>query len=192
MQYIILSDGQGSRWNNYMGITKQEAIINGERIIDRICRLLKDCNQEHIKILSSNPNHSNNMSIRIESKYKDLMKHMVAYDYLDQETTLLYGDTYYEEEAIKQIIEDRIDDVMFYGNEKAIVGVKIKDYSFFKQIINKASIDEHSIYNCFRNIDKKYRFKSVGYTFSNINTSEDYERIKKEKENYKKLVLKNE
>ena len=53
MQYIILSDGKGSRWNNYMGITKQEAIIDGERIIDRTCRLLRDNNQKDVKVFES-------------------------------------------------------------------------------------------------------------------------------------------
>ena len=28
MKFIIMSDGKGTRWNNYLGITKQEVIIN--------------------------------------------------------------------------------------------------------------------------------------------------------------------
>ena len=192
MQYIILSDGKGSRWNNYMGITKQEAIIDGERIIDRTCRLLRDNNQKDVKVLSSNPNHSNNLSVRIESDYENVFMHEFAYDYLNQETTFLFGDTYYEEDAITQIIKDKPEDVMFYGNETAIVGVKVVDLDLFKKVIGLADDPEKFIYHYFKHLDGKYRFKSVGRTFTNINTSEDYERLKKLKEQENKRLLKDD
>lgn len=41
IQYVIMSDGKGTRWNNYMNITKQEIVIDGENLLERISRQIK-------------------------------------------------------------------------------------------------------------------------------------------------------
>lgn len=50
MKYIILSDGKGTRWNNYLEITKQEVIINNERLIDRTIRMILERSTDDIYI----------------------------------------------------------------------------------------------------------------------------------------------
>lgn len=50
MKYIIMSDGKGTRWNNYLGITKQEVIINNERLIDRTIRMILERSTDDIYI----------------------------------------------------------------------------------------------------------------------------------------------
>ena len=65
MKYIIMSDGKGTRWNNYLGITKQEAIINNERLIDRTIRMILERSTDEIYILSSNQNHENKYAKRM-------------------------------------------------------------------------------------------------------------------------------
>ena len=51
MKYIIMSDGKGTRWNNYLGITKQEVIINNERLIDRTIRMILERTTDDVYIL---------------------------------------------------------------------------------------------------------------------------------------------
>ena len=42
MKYIIMADGKGTRWQNYNDIPKHFIEINGEKIIERTVRLLRD------------------------------------------------------------------------------------------------------------------------------------------------------
>ena len=37
-----MSDGKGTRWNNYMDTTKQTISINGENLLQRTIRLLHE------------------------------------------------------------------------------------------------------------------------------------------------------
>lgn len=66
-----MSDGKGTRWNNYMNTTKQTISINGENLLQRTIRLLH------------------------ENEIYDIM---FAFDYLEEPTTFLYGDTFYSDE----------------------------------------------------------------------------------------------
>ena len=45
MKIFILADGNGKRWNNYLGVPKQLIKIDGETILHRICRL---CHEQGI------------------------------------------------------------------------------------------------------------------------------------------------
>ena len=38
---VIMADGKGMRWNNYMGIPKHFAVVKGEELISRIIRLIR-------------------------------------------------------------------------------------------------------------------------------------------------------
>jgi len=176
MKYIIMANGKGTRWNNYMGISKQEVIINGERLLDRIVRQIKERTDDKVFISSSNKNHENINAERIVSKYNDGNHQQYVYDYLDDETTYLYGDTYYMDEAMDIIINDSVDTINFYGNESAIVGIKVKNYELLKAVIDDMP-DNCSIYHAFDFMSDKRKFISVGQTFYNINKPTDYEEL---------------
>ena len=135
MQYIIMSEGKGTRWNNYLGISKQEAEINGERILDRTIRLLREMTNDPIYISSMNLKHENKNALRIVPHYNDYFHRKYVYEFLNQSTIYLYGDTFYNQEAIDIIINTETNDVLFFGNEKAIIAVKVQDYIFFKKVI---------------------------------------------------------
>ena len=42
MKYYILANGDGKRWGNYMGVPKQLLEIDGETILHRMVRLLRE------------------------------------------------------------------------------------------------------------------------------------------------------
>ena len=187
MKYIIMSDGKGTRWNNYLGITKQEAIINNERLIDRTIRMILERSTDEIYILSSNQNHENKYAKRIVSKYDDYFHKKYAYDYLDDSTTYLYGDTFYDEKTMDIIINDICENISFYGNEHAIVAVKVTNYKLLKSIIDNSDDSLHSLYHLFDNFEEYRTFVNVGDGFVNINTPNDYINLIKDD---KRLVLK--
>lgn len=187
MNYIIMSDGKGTRWNNYLGITKQEVFINGERLIDRTSRLIFEKTNKGVYILSSNPKHNNKYSTRIVSSYQDYFHKKYAYDYLDDSTTYLYGDTFYKEETLDIIIKDICEDIIFYGNEKSIIAVKVNNYQLVKKIIDGANNDTYSLYHLFDEYEKHRKFFNVENGFVNINTPDDYLNLIRDE---KELVLK--
>lgn len=180
MKYIVMSAGQGSRWNNYLGITKQEAKINGENLLERIVRLIKkyDSNSKII-IVSNNCNHYVEGAELHSPIYNDYYKSKYTFELIDEEVTYLYGDTFYEDEIIDKIVNSEIEDIMFYGNSKAIVGLKVKDYICFSKLINVYN-GTGSLYKHFKkkseedNVD---RFYYVGSEYYNINTAKNYEEL---------------
>lgn len=187
MKYIIMSDGKGTRWNNYLGITKQEVIINNERLIDRTIRMILERSTDDIYILSSNQNHESKYAKRIVSKYDDYFHKKYAYDYLDDSTTYLYGDTYYDEKTMDIIIKDICGNISFYGNEHAIVAVKVNNYMLLKSVIDNSDDSFHSLYHLFDNFEDYRTFVNVGDGFVNINTPNDYVNLIRDD---KRLVLK--
>ena len=181
MKYVIMAAGKGTRWNNYLGITKQEAVINNESILERIVRLIleKDSNAKII-ILSNNKNHFVNNAILHSPEYSDNYRSKYAYELIDEPMIYLYGDTFYERDSINKILEPNNTEILFYGNSKAIVGLRVNDYEMFKNGINSFN-GSGSLYRFFKNTlsnnEEKY-FMNIGNEFYNINYGEDYVRLK--------------
>lgn len=42
MRIFILANGKATRWENYMGVDKQLIVIDGEPLLNRTVRLLKE------------------------------------------------------------------------------------------------------------------------------------------------------
>jgi len=69
MYFIIMADGDGKRWNNYLGIPKHLVEINGEPIIKRTVRLLKENGVNNIIITSRDERY--NFAKRIPQSNRD-------------------------------------------------------------------------------------------------------------------------
>ena len=137
MRYVIMADGKGTRWNNYNDITKHFCVINGEPIILRTVRLLKECGINDIVITSHNPAYDIEGALRYAPLNNIEEIDRFTYELLDDEVTFLYGDTYYEEKTIESIVKSKTDKILFFGNDKSIVAVKVIDHVLFKNMINK-------------------------------------------------------
>ena len=185
MKYIIMDGGKGTRWNNYSGITKQEAIINGENLLERIVRLIYEFDENaNIIILSNNEAHRVPTTTLHSPLHSNYYKNKYCYELIDEPLIYLYGDTFYERDSIRKIIEMADGDVLFYGNSKAIIGLKINNVELFKQALDLYR-GPGSLYNYFKKlsqIDNKDRFRFVGNEFYNINYGKDYESLKKVEE----------
>lgn len=134
MKYIIMADGKGTRWNNYNEIPKHFIRIGGERIIDRCVRLLHEAEPDCEIIITS---HDERYDIPGTSRYEPL-NNILEIDRFTEELIaddicFMYGDTYYSEEAIDTIINTAAKDVLFFGNGKSIIAVKVSDGELFRE-----------------------------------------------------------
>ena len=110
MKVFILADGDGKRWNNYSGVEKQLIKIDGETLIDRMCRL---CHENGIKknnliILGK---FKNDYAINDKFENCSLKRQLflaIAKKY-NEPFILLNGDCYYTESIIKDCINRNIE-----------------------------------------------------------------------------------
>lgn len=121
MKYIIMCGGKYDHFQT----PKQLSVVNGETLLERTMRLLKENGITDIYISSNNP---------IFKKYGNLLEHENSYKYengkiygywvdayypLNEPCVYLHGDVYYSEDAIKQIINLNPKVNTFIGNEIA-------------------------------------------------------------------------
>lgn len=129
MKYVIMSAGKGTRWNNYLGLPKHLIKINGETLLGRTTRLLKENGITNYVITTSDNRYKQYGNTK-EQTYNDC--EVDRFDPVrDKEICYLYGDVYYTEEAIKTIIETPTDEILFFGSDYEIFAIKIVDKKLF-------------------------------------------------------------
>lgn len=121
MQVVIMCGGE---YDNFT-TPKQLSVVNGEILVERTIRLLKENGITDIYISSNNPRfdvygkrleHTNTYKYRkgeIHGYWVD------AYYPMEEPCIYLHGDVYYTEEAIKKILNYKTDKNVFIGNEIA-------------------------------------------------------------------------
>lgn len=138
MRYIIMADGKGSRWKNYKGIPKHLVEINGEKIIQRIIRLIRELDpQSEIIVTSHNPAYEFDGAVRYEPRNNNLEIDRFTEELIVDNICFLYGDTFYTKECMEKIINQELAQLTFFGNTKSIVGIKVKDGALFREHIDK-------------------------------------------------------
>lgn len=191
MKYIIMADGKGSRWNNYKNVPKHLIEVNGEALLARTVRLLHEFDKDAEVIITS---HDERYEFEGSTRYEPNSNHLeidrFTYELIEDNICFLYGDTYYTEDTIKKIVDTDTSDVLFFGNSKSIVAVKVKDSSLFKKHVDNVRklFLENKIKNCkgwqvyqsFQNLefDKKEikdKFIVVDNETIDYNTPDDYE-----------------
>lgn len=119
-----MADGKADRWNSdaqgteLEGIEKQLVPINGEPILHRTVRLLKENGITDIWITSHNPEFEVEGTTRYEPENNiyEIDKLLSCKPIWQSPTMFLYGDVFYSEEAMKTIVETPIlDRWLFFG-----------------------------------------------------------------------------
>ncbi len=150
MKYIIMCGGTYKKWETPKHLTK----INGERLVDRTIRLLRENGIEDIYISSNNPifdscgvprlEHDNNYTL---TKDGNTGYWLDAFYPTEEPITYLYGDVYYSDNCIKTIINTPTDDVLFFASTipcrpnyfkqwEEPFGFKVVNQRRFRQCIN--------------------------------------------------------
>ena len=127
MVYVINAGGVYKGWETPRWLSK----INGEVLIERTIRLLKENGVTDIYISSNSDmfdyigekrlvNVAN--SFIHETKTEPREGYWIdAFAKLTIPVTYLYGDVYYSDECIKKIVETPTDDILFFGAKKQLI-----------------------------------------------------------------------
>ena len=131
MKYIIMAGGKYEQWET----PKQLLKVNGEVIIERTIRLLRENGIKDIAI-STNNSIFDYLGI-------PLLQHDNSYEYKDgklygywvdafyptqEETCYIFGDVYFSEEAIKTIIETKTEDIELFGSAPPFADIYSKKW----------------------------------------------------------------
>lgn len=202
MKYIIMADGKGTRWKNYQNIPKHLIKIDGEILLERTVRQLNNQDKNAKVIITS---HDKRYEFKGATRYEPLNNVLeidrFTEELIEDNICFLYGDTYYTDETINNIINSKVDDILFFGNQKSIVAIKVKNSKLFKKHISnvKKLYLNNKIKNCkgwqvyqsFQNLefDKKQikdKFVIVDDETIDYNTPKEYENRKQNKVDDKK------
>ena len=190
MKYIIMADGHGSRWNNFMGHSKHEICVNGETLLERTVRLLheEDADAEVI-ITSHNPELSVAGAVRYEPQNNVLEIDRFTAELIADDVCFLYGDVLYSAEAIRTIIGCTGAPVSFCGSEKSICAVVVKDGATFDKLYREvrerflegkiAECKGWQVYHLYEGLPLEGRGIGKSYVFvdsftRDFNTPEEY------------------
>lgn len=156
MRFLIACSGHAKRWENYMGVPKHLIEINGERLLDRTIRLIRNKADKNDKInvvafkkIYKTP-YSTLRVPRYEIK-EEKEKHF-EYPFLyvskkwwsvDDTTVILLGDVYFTEEAMNTIINNarKSNQYAFYGRDNASTFTGCSYGEIFGISISHESVD---------------------------------------------------
>lgn len=125
-RYIIMANGSGVRWGNHGGIPKQLIEIEGETLLGRTTRLLHDYDERaEVVIASSNPLCVADGALRYAPKCNEYEIDRFVPELVEDGCCFLYGDVFYTPSAIEEILGNSNDSLLFFGNAKSIVAVKV-------------------------------------------------------------------
>lgn len=113
MRYVIMAAGKGTRWNNYMGVPKHLIKINGETLLGRTTRLLKENGIENFVITGSDKRYAEYGKL-VPQTDNDCEIDRFEESIVEGSICYLYGDVYYTENAIKTIISTEVNDIKFF------------------------------------------------------------------------------
>jgi len=136
MKYIIMAAGAGTRWNNYLGVPKHLIEINGETLLARTTRLLKENNITDYVITCSDPRYAQ-YGPTIPQTDHDCEIDRFEESVIDGPVCYLYGDVYYSEDAIKTIINESNGNILFFGSHQEIFAIKVENIDLFLQYKHK-------------------------------------------------------
>lgn len=124
MKYIIMCGGTYERWAEPKHLSK----INGETIVERTIRLLRENGVEGIAISSNDPRFDGFGVERLthENPYTLPVMGAAATPWLDafypmdEPVCYVFGDVVFSPAAIKKIVETETDDIEFFGSAKPL------------------------------------------------------------------------
>ncbi len=139
MKYIIMASGEGKRWNNYLGVPKHLIEINGETLLERTTRLLKE-NGVNDFVITGNDERYSKYGKLVSQSDNECEVDRFEESIVDGSVCYLYGDVYYTDQAIKTIINNKTNDVEFFGSEFEIFAIKVENLDLF--FTNKHHVKE--------------------------------------------------
>ena len=157
---IVLAAGEGKRWGNYTGVPKHLLEIDGESLIQRTTRQISVYADKTFVVGTDDSYKTEFSELFIPEEKKsplEMHKFSSSQDLWSERTVLLFGDTYYTDQAISTIVQDTEDFTFFLRSGASSFTQKphgeIYAFSFLDSIHKKLkeSIDilliQHDIYS---------------------------------------------
>jgi hypothetical protein len=187
-----MADGKCKRWGNNSGTSKHLAKINGETLLARTVRLLRENGAKDIIITTHNPAYET-PGARLHQPLNNTREiDRFTEELIGDDICFLYGDTYYCSDTIEQIIAAPTSRMLFFGNHKSIIAIKIARADIFlnalnrvKQSINRGELIDGKgwqVYRAHQNLpynsnDIVDDFIVVDSANCDINTPNDYAKL---------------
>lgn len=138
MKYIIMADGKERRWGNYQGIHKWQIRIGDQTILERTCSLIREMDPGAvIYITSHEPSLQIEGAIRHEPESNVLEIDRFTVELIQPDICFLYGDSYYAEEDLRRIMDEKTDAVVCFGTARKIFAVKVADAELFRAHVQR-------------------------------------------------------
>lgn len=147
MKYIILC---GSNHEYVNGVPRQLVTINGERILDRTIRLLRENGITDISITATDLAFHNVDANIIEYHQVEVGTWINCFPVIMEPTTYIFGDVYFSEDAIKTIVNTETECVEFFASAPPFshlykkhwaepFAFKVVDMELFRECIKKVT-----------------------------------------------------
>ena len=121
MKYIIMCGGRYDAWET----PKQLAVVNGETLLERAIRLLREAGISDIAI-SSNDDRFEAFGVPVLRHQNDYIAHAYndydgywcdAFYPTEEPCCYIYGDVFFSPSAIRTIVGYETDDIMLFGSK---------------------------------------------------------------------------
>ena len=162
MKYIILCGGVYDKWKEPKHLTK----INGEAIVERTIRLLRENGVEDIAISSNDPRFEqfgipvlrHNNPYRLPKDADAKTPWLDAFYPMETPVCYIFGDVVFSPEAIKTIVETPTDSVQFFASAKPLPPIypkrwaepfafKVEDLRlFWESVVLAKKYDEQGLF----------------------------------------------
>src|SRR5690625_4329027 len=127
-RYVIMANGRGMRWGNYLGIPKHLISVDDETLIQRIVRQVRERDPKADVVISSSDPLLETAGARRHAPERDEIElDRFAPELVNDAVTFLYGDTFYTAAAMDKIISSTGAPMQFYGDARSIVAVEVND-----------------------------------------------------------------
>jgi hypothetical protein len=127
VRILILAAGDGVRWNKYRGTEKHKVVIEGEVLLERIVKQFSKYSDDIVIVGNDESYRINGTTLYVPLKtinFKDMGKFWSSKDAWSKDRTILvFGDTYFTDEAVETIMKDSREFTFFLRME----GSKITD-----------------------------------------------------------------
>ena len=163
MKYIIMAGGQ---YNNFE-TPRQLSVVDGEELVARTIRLLRENGIEDISISSNNPifkkfnipvlKHENPYVVSDDCKIVSGQWFDAFYP-TDEPVCYIFGDVFFSPEAIKKIVETETEDIELFGSKKpfAYNYIKTHEEPFALKVANQKHL--HEAIEKSRELDAQHKF----------------------------------
>lgn len=192
VRYIIMADGKGSRWHNYKSLDKHSIRFDGETMLERTVRLLRERDGGcEIYITSHNPNVRVVGATRHEPIANVLEIDRFTQELICDDCCFLYGDVFYTDAAMDAVVGTEPDGAMlFFGSRESIFAIRVRDGAAFSacvQAVREAFLAGRveeckgwQVYHQFIGLPLDGRAVGSNFIISNditrdFNSPEDYE-----------------